>query len=495
MKKILYLVGQNFSHYFLAKSIQDKIDVESYAIFDVTNKPRNFFENQKIVNFKKIWFFHDFINDVNSMPDLDFLADFEKKYQIQLSKLVFSERVFTDFNEFYKFSTEEILKILELESRNFCSILEEIKPDFIIMTTPYFQYQVLFLKLCKSMGIKVLEINAGRFSSEANIGFSDELKNYQEFLPSEPIRTFDELRKFRNEKNIFKQNKPAIEKIVGDKNSILSAGLNYFLFSKNDNTKTHYTYFGRNKLKVFLNYLTNEIKVKQRKKFLDQNFNLEIPDGKYILFPLQTEAESSLLVDAPLFTNQIEIIKQISKSIPVDYKLIVKEHPGQITRSWRSIDTYKRILDIPKVIPIHPSVNIEKVIEKASLIITISSSVALDALFYEKPSMMLAENSFSVIPSIFKIKNIENLSNDINKILNEKINAIDIEKYIQFSEEKSFNFDLINFGNDINEYFYHSGKFVDVNISEAQIKLFLENENERLTTLSNAYIDKMNNYD
>ena len=404
MKKILYLVGQNFSHYLLAKSIQDKIDVESYAIFDVTNKPRNFFQNQKIVNFKKIWFFHDFINDVKSMPDLNYLADFEKKYQIQLSKLVFSERMFTDFNEFYKFSTEEILRILELESRNFCSILEEIKPDFIIMTTPYFQYQVLFLKLCKSMGIKVLEINAGRFSSEANIGFSDEIKKYEEFSPNEPIRTFNELRKFRHEKNIFKQNKPAIEKIAGNKNSIFSAGLNYFLFSKNDAAKTHYTYFGRTKLKVFLNYITNEIKIKQRKKFLDQNFNLEISDGKYVLFPLQTEAESSLLIDAPLFTNQIEIIKKISKSIPVDYKLIVKEHPGQITRSWRSIETYQKILDVPKVIPVHPSFDIEKVIQKTSLVITISSSVALDSLFYEKPSMMFAENSFSVIPSIFKLK-------------------------------------------------------------------------------------------
>ena len=78
-------------------------------------------------------------------------------------------------------------------------------------------------------------------------------------------------------------------------------------------------------------------------------------------------------------------------------------------------------------------------------------------------------------------------------MLNEKVDPIDIEKYIQFSEEKSFNFDLINFGNDINKYFHHSGKFVDVEISEAKIKSFLKNENERLTILSDAYIDKMNN--
>ena len=52
MKKILYFINQNFGHYLFAKSIQDKINAEIFAIYDVTNKPRQFFENQKIVNFE-----------------------------------------------------------------------------------------------------------------------------------------------------------------------------------------------------------------------------------------------------------------------------------------------------------------------------------------------------------------------------------------------------------------------------------------------------------
>ena len=95
-------------------------------------------------------------------------------------------------------------------------------------------------------------------------------------------------------------------------------------------------------------------RIKKRKKFIDRNFLRNIEDGKYILFTLQTESESSLLVDAPLFTNPVDVIKKITNSMPVGYHLLVKEHPGQETRSWRSIETYKEIINTPGVVPIHP---------------------------------------------------------------------------------------------------------------------------------------------
>ena len=59
MKKILYWIGTNFTHYCIAKSLKEKIPNESYAIFDVTNKPGKFFETENIANFEKKWFFHN----------------------------------------------------------------------------------------------------------------------------------------------------------------------------------------------------------------------------------------------------------------------------------------------------------------------------------------------------------------------------------------------------------------------------------------------------
>ena len=41
--------------------------------------------------------------DLAEKENKEIVEDLKKKYNIQLSKIVFSERLFSDFNEFYKF--------------------------------------------------------------------------------------------------------------------------------------------------------------------------------------------------------------------------------------------------------------------------------------------------------------------------------------------------------------------------------------------------------
>jgi len=490
MMKILYWIGANFTHYCIAKSLKEKIPNESYAIFDVTNKPGKFFETENIANFEKKWFFHNNIFNTKKIPDLEYLSKFEKKYNIQLSKIVFSERLFSEFNEFYKFQTNEMLRILELECRFFEQVLDEIKPDFVLMFTPYFHHDLLFFKLCKAKGIKTLELNNTKFDS-AVIGFDDEIKNYKKFDMKGNVRNFSELQDYFLENYMLKSSKKVIKRTELSQEEKLSIALEYFIFTNNQNMKNNFGYFGRNKIKVFFNYLNNGIKVKKRKKFIDENFDYKLKDDKYILFPLQTEAESALLIESPLQNDQIEIIKKISKAMPIDYKLIVKEHPMAKSRSWRSVETYQKIMEIPRVKLLHPDVKIQEIIKKISLVITISSNVALDALFSQKPVMMFAENYISVIPSIHKIKNILELPDDIEKMLKQKVNPADLEKYIQFSEKISFKFNPLAFTQDIDDFFYFSGQLVDVKITENKMKTFFEKENDKIELLTNQYIKKM----
>jgi len=494
MNKILFWIGANYTHFCIAKFFQKKSNDEIFGIFDITNKPRKFFQNQKIVDFKKIWFYHDAMNEIDKKPDLKFLEEFEKKYDIPLTALVFSERMFMESNEFYRFSTDQVLRILELECRFYEEVLNEIEPDFIFMFEPYLHQEVLFFKLCKAKNIKVLELNATKFSSQGVIGFHDELKNYEKFTPSGEIRTFNQLRKYFEDNHILKQNRDVINKSYGTtKDSILSA-LQYFVLSDSNNVKTHYTYFGRNKFNVFKNYMHDIKRVKKRKKFIDRKFLRKIDNGKYILFALQTESESALLVEAPLFTNPVDVIKKITKSMPIGYQLLVKEHPLQETRSWRSIETYKEIINTPGVVPIHPDMDIKQVLKKSSLVITVSSNVALDSLFYEVPSLMFTEkNKISIIPSIGIINDIRNLGERIKAELKTNVEPEHLEKFIQFSEKISFEFNPLGFAQSISDFFHFSGKLVDVDISEEQMMEFLNKEKTKLEILANEYIKKIKN--
>ena len=256
MKKILYWIGTNFTHYCIAKSLKEKIPNESYAIFDVTNKPGKFFETENIANFEKKWFFHNNILNTKKMPDLEYLSKFEKKYNIQLSKIVFSERLFSEFNEFYKFQTNEILRILELECKFFEQVLDEIKPDFVLMFMPFLHQQLLFFKLCKAKGIKTLELGNTRFDS-AVIGFDDEIKKYEKFVVEGSVRNFQELKDYFSENYMLKSSIKMVKRTELSLNTKLSMALQYFIFTNDQNMKNNFGYFGRNKTKVFFNYLNN----------------------------------------------------------------------------------------------------------------------------------------------------------------------------------------------------------------------------------------------
>ena len=163
---------------------------------------------------------------------------------------------------------------------------------------------------------------------------------------------------------------------------------------------------------------------------------------KFIYFPLGVDQERTLLIDSPFLTNQIEVIRNIVKSMPVGYKLYVKEAPSQRIRKWRKISEYKEMLKIPNVRMIHPSVHPKEIYEKCSLVVTIIGSAALEAAFYEKPSMVFTDINYAILPSVMKIDSIDTLADSINKSLQTKVLPEDLERYISLVEKNSFIADI-----------------------------------------------------
>ena len=161
-EKIIFWESGNFFPFFLANSLQKKINGEFYAIFDVPDRKKSFYQKQKLVDFKKVWFFHDAITKSRKKVDVEFLTSFEEKYNINLWLLALNERLFYEYNEFHKFSREEILSILEDECKFFEKILE-INPKFLITLNTTFHHHELFYQMCKATGVKALVLNHSVF--------------------------------------------------------------------------------------------------------------------------------------------------------------------------------------------------------------------------------------------------------------------------------------------------------------------------------------------
>ena len=111
-KKIIFWLDAELTSFCLAYFLQQKLNAEFYAIIDVTNKPKEFFLNQKLVKFQKIWFYHDYM----LKPAISDDSSKENDSTLNISELIKNDRIFNPkYNEFYKFKESEKKLIISNE--------------------------------------------------------------------------------------------------------------------------------------------------------------------------------------------------------------------------------------------------------------------------------------------------------------------------------------------------------------------------------------------
>lgn len=490
-KKILLWFGSDFTHFCFSYYLQKIFDAEYYAIIDITNKPKSFFENQKLIKFEKIWFFHDHVSKKYEKPDLEYLYNIEKKFNVNIWKLVLNERLFFDFYDFHKFTYDEVLSIDEQACRLFEKIIDEIKPDFFITKQPALHHLELFYQMCRSKGIRVLMLNNSNFGSRSiiveDISKFDKNPNLNDFEPVN--KTFEEHRHFQKE---LKKNIDTNLITESRSFSYIKSALK-FLSEKNINQDTNYNYFGRTKFKVLKSELEYNIKLKIRNNFINKKLSKNPKlNEKFIFFPMSLDMERSTLIDAPYHTNQIEVIRSIAKSIPVNQKLYVKEHPSQFLRGWRSKSNYNDIISIANVTLIHPDFPSEKLYQNCSLVITIGGTAGYEAALYEKPSIILNDLRYSILPSVHRLRSFEELPSVINDSIDKKVNIDDINRYVKLLESSTIEFNWLGFQQKFQKEFYFNDTLRDVEISEEKVKKFIESNKNTLEQLAQEHIKKIN---
>ncbi len=489
--KILFWIDQTLVDFGTAKFLEEKYDCDLFGIVDVADRTKTFFQKQKIVQFKKIWFYHDYFN-IKTKPDIEYLKSFEKKYSINLWLLAYNERIFYRFNDYFRFAENEVMCILEQECKLYEKILDEVRPTYIIMSQPPFHHNYLFYKICKARNINVLILKPVRIGYKCLIADDDEMLDYKGKTSNSTSRTFEELIDYHTNFSLHKQGQEFEENFQKSKTSFLKAVYQFLIVSNNSNSKTHYTYYGRTKLKVLFKSIIYNLKTKYRKMYIDRNLPKEIEKNvKFIYYPMHIEQERSLLLLAPFYTNQLEVITNIAQSLPIGYKLFLKEHPMMFARSWRSISDYKKIMALPNVVFLHPSVNPNDLLKKSSLVITISGTSSFDAAIYQKPSILFVDTAFSSLPSVFKPASLDELPSTIRKALETTVQNSDLNEYVNFIDDVSFDFDFDGFVQLFADYFYFGGSLVDTEISLDKMSGFLELQKEKFELLSSEFIKKI----
>ena len=109
----------------------------------------------------------------------------------------------------------------------------------------------------------------------------------------------------------------------------------------------------------------------------------ELEGRRIVYVPLHLEPEVALLSVSPEFNNSMEMIAWVSKSVPADTVLVVKEQP--FSYGIRSRHFYDNLRRIGNVFLAHPSTHPWEWIRAAALVATITGTAGIEAVYFERP--------------------------------------------------------------------------------------------------------------
>ncbi len=137
-----------------------------------------------------------------------------------------------------------------------------------------------------------------------------------------------------------------------------------------------------------------------------------IPD-KSVFYAFQYQPEQSTLSQGIFYANQIALIENISKSLPLGYTLIVKEHPWG--RGARPVWQYQHLAELYNIqFCDAPS---KEIIAKVEAVIVISGTVGFEALMLEKPTIVMGRTFFTHCDLFYRAGSVQDLPGLLRKIL------------------------------------------------------------------------------
>ena len=128
---------------------------------------------------------------------------------------------------------------------------------------------------------------------------------------------------------------------------------------------------------------------------------------KYAIYFLHYQPELTVEEMAFEYQDQVNTVRNILASLPADMCLVVKEHSPML--GHRPMDVYSRLLHMPDVILADPLEASDRLVAQASVVITLTGTVALEAIYYGVPAIVLGSVFFDCFKGIYKPANLHEL--------------------------------------------------------------------------------------
>ena len=356
-------------------------------------------------------------------PDLAALARFEREIGGDaglFGALVADRRLFMGpdctYSQDYRrrFTDDELLAILQNGLEETGKLFDELKPDLVVGFICVTMLDYLAYLFARARGVRVLNLRPARVGDR--VGLNSTLNDpAPEFTAAcarirdgassphlEDARRY--LRRVREQHGRYEgvvrpSEQPAL-KVNPARKSFLAAALgtlrNYARYRNSVAARDNHVPDPLRAL--FFALFVNPARARAARRLLGPKYvtREELKSLRFAFFPLHTEPEVSLLVYARPFLNQIELVRSVAMSLPVDMVLILKEHPWMVGK--RTLGAYRKLLNIPRVRFANPGIEARDLILGAQLLTVITGSTALEAAILGKPVITFGDCPYNALP-------------------------------------------------------------------------------------------------
>ncbi len=193
-------------------------------------------------------------------------------------------------------------------------------------------------------------------------------------------------------------------------------------------------------------YRAMEISEDQRRQLFDMSLvvrpfkkgsaaseNIVLPE-QYVFLPLQVHDDSQILLYSPDFPDMPSVVRFCAAGVAAyntntqaPLKLVVKEHPSDHGR----VDYTALASEFPDVI-FTKTLNTQQLIEKSSAVITVNSTVGIEAMLRLKPVITLGQAFYAVSGLVTPCRATDSLSDILTRVLETPVDRDLTERFLGF---------------------------------------------------------------
>ena len=355
------------------------------------------------------------------------------------------------------------------------AIIEQLQPDLVFFKTiPHMVYDFVLYDICKMLGIQTMMFEQTNVQGLAYLRSSIDgitiVQSYYQRLLEDPERDRFELSpdisaylaslrgeyeklplyiRYVSKKEIYERNKfnQKIRKLFNIRNyktivrkqkQILSSKLSTPLNYLKPKGKTHEKAgLGGIHYRIFRYQAQRQIRNLSAyyERLATEELNLKIP---YIFVGLNYQPEATTSPKGNVYVNLLLMVEMLSKVIPQEWMIYVKEHPAQFDKTWayrahsaRTKYFYDDLISIKNVRLAPISFSSYPLIDHSIAVATATGTVGWQAVLRAKPALIFGDPWYSGCEGVHSIRSRYDFMAALEKIRNK--DQVDIQKVELFA--------------------------------------------------------------